>query len=435
MKNYRGLVPVILVVLLAVSWYQMISSAAKVEKQYQEYLTQARQYASKGITKYAIENYRNALAVKAEMDVYAEVAQYYKSQKMEKEQLAWCEDFFEKYPTQVKAYDCLIEAYLAQKDYASCWDILYTAQKRNISSAYIDQIRSSLEYVYQMDYDTYDDVGIYSNHYCPVFSKEAWGYIDCYGDLCIACKYKAVGYYTQSGLSSVVTPKEEVFFIDSAGDKVLVSDEKFSAFGLMIDDMFTAEKLNGKYVYLSKNFEILLEEYDEASAMNGGIAAVRVNEDWQIIDKNGNRTTQDIYRNIKLDEKNIAYRNERLFVQDSDGKYKLVDSTGKQIGAEKYEDAKIFSDNTYAAVKKNGRWGYIDKEGNMVIQPVFEDARSFANGLAAVKTDGKWGFIDAGGEMKIAAQFFDAKDFNDRGSCFVNTGSKWQLLKLYRLNR
>ena len=28
-----------------------------------------------------------------------------------------------------------------------------------------------------------------------------------------------------------------------------------------------------------------------------------------------------------------------------------------------------------------------------------------------------------------------AKDFNEKGSCFVKVGDKWQLLKLYRLNR
>ena len=35
----------------------------------------------------------------------------------------------------------------------------------------------------------------------------------------------------------------------------------------------------------------------------------------------------------------------------------------------------------------------------------------------------------------IEPQFFGAKEFNEKGSCFVLTGDKWQLLKLYRLNR
>lgn len=52
-----------------------------------------------------------------------------------------------------------------------------------------------------------------------------------------------------------------------------------------------------------------------------------------------------------------------------------------------------------------------------------------------MKIDGKWGFVDSNEELKIPAEFFGAKDFNEKGSCFVMTGDKWQLLKLYRINR
>lgn len=46
-----------------------------------------------------------------------------------------------------------------------------------------------------------------------------------------------------------------------------------------------------------------------------------------------------------------------------------------------------------AAVCRNGKWGYIDKNGNTVIDYQFEEARSFSGGQAYVKSDGKWGII------------------------------------------
>jgi hypothetical protein len=54
-----------------------------------------------------------------------------------------------------------------------------------------------------------------------------------------------------------------------------------------------------------------------------------------------------------------------------------------------------------AAVKINEKWGYIDKTGNFVISPEFDDARSFSvsktipkeAGLALVNAGGKWGYI------------------------------------------
>jgi KWG Leptospira. len=36
-------------------------------------------------------------------------------------------------------------------------------------------------------------------------------------------------------------------------------------------------------------------------------------------------------------------------------------------------------------VKKSGKFGYIDKTGKVVIEPVFDYAESFSEGLARVK--------------------------------------------------
>lgn len=65
-----------------------------------------------------------------------------------------------------------------------------------------------------------------------------------------------------------------------------------------------------------------------------------------------------------------------------------------------WEGAKNFSEG-YAAVKKEGKWGYIDTEGNVVIQPKYDGANSFSEGLAAVQTNGKWGYIDTTGNVVI----------------------------------
>ena len=46
MKKYRALVPVVLIVVMLASWYMLISNAAKIENQYNTYLTAARAYAN-----------------------------------------------------------------------------------------------------------------------------------------------------------------------------------------------------------------------------------------------------------------------------------------------------------------------------------------------------------------------------------------------------
>jgi hypothetical protein len=58
-----------------------------------------------------------------------------------------------------------------------------------------------------------------------------------------------------------------------------------------------------------------------------------------------------------------------------------------------------------------GKWGYIDQQGNLVISPQFTSADSFSDGLAQVRVNGKYGFIDPTGKMAIPPQFDQVDSF------------------------
>lgn len=53
-----------------------------------------------------------------------------------------------------------------------------------------------------------------------------------------------------------------------------------------------------------------------------------------------------------------------------------------------YERAKDFSEG-FAAVKKAGKWGFINKEGKNVIPCQYDKVASFREGLVAVVKNGK----------------------------------------------
>ena len=46
-----------------------------------------------------------------------------------------------------------------------------------------------------------------------------------------------------------------------------------------------------------------------------------------------------------------------------------------------------------APVKQSGKWGYIDPEGNFLIDPVFEDAYPFCEGGTAPVKQEDWFLI------------------------------------------
>lgn len=64
-------------------------------------------------------------------------------------------------------------------------------------------------------------------------------------------------------------------------------------------------------------------------------------------------------------------------------------------------------------VSLDGRWGYIDGTGTIVIEPQFDLALDFTEGLAAVTLEGKWGYIDTSGTMLIQPQFDRAQPFSE----------------------
>jgi hypothetical protein len=77
----------------------------------------------------------------------------------------------------------------------------------------------------------------------------------------------------------------------------------------------------------------------------------------------------------------------------SDGTYTTIIEAGSGTGiAVQYQDAKYFEDN-YAPVKKNGKWGYVDKTGKEVTDFIFDDACTVYDGYAWVKFNDRYGVL------------------------------------------
>lgn len=65
----------------------------------------------------------------------------------------------------------------------------------------------------------------------------------------------------------------------------------------------TARNENGKYSYLDEDFEKLFGDYDNATAINGDIGAVKTGSAWKIINKDGKQVGSTEYEDIIIDEK------------------------------------------------------------------------------------------------------------------------------------
>jgi hypothetical protein len=74
--------------------------------------------------------------------------------------------------------------------------------------------------------------------------------------------------------------------------------------------------------------------------------------------------------------------------------------------------------------RSDGKYGYVNADHCWAIEPRFNHAWSFSEGLAAVEIGGKYGFIDKTGRFVINPQFDFAGEFDD-GLAEVKIGGKW----------
>jgi hypothetical protein len=110
--------------------------------------------------------------------------------------------------------------------------------------------------------------------------------------------------------------------------------------------------------------------------------------------------------------------------------YQYADLKGNLIFQGEFEDAKPFSEGL-AAVKMNGKYGFIDKNGEMKIAPQYLSvgilSDGFSEGLASVEfEDGNWGFVDQNGQMAFkVGKSCALGDFHSGYEVFVNSRLKY----------
>src|SRR6185369_6934339 len=92
-------------------------------------------------------------------------------------------------------------------------------------------------------------------------------------------------------------------------------------------------------------------------------------------------------------------------IMSQDRKWGYIDKAGNVVIQPQFERARIFSEGLASVSVDGNRYGYIDKSGTFVINPQYDEARSFSEGLAVVISDGKVGYIDTKGKVVITPQF------------------------------
>lgn len=102
------------------------------------------------------------------------------------------------------------------------------------------------------------------------------------------------------------------------------------------------------------------------------------------------------------------------------GTWRYIDRTGAFV--EHTAATNAFAEGR-APFQTDGKVGFVDERGTVVIAPTLDAARPFKEGRAAICVAGRWGFVDRNGKVVIEPTFDRANDFVD-GLALVSGGTK-----------
>lgn len=160
--------------------------------------------------------------------------------------------------------------------------------------------------------------------------------------------------------------------------------------------------------------------YDCESFNNDGVMATR--------DENRN--------NISINNSGeILFKSEGPVYVDSDngyyaikknGKYGFVNLKGELLIDYCFDDVRQFC-NGFAPIRIGDKWGFIDETGKIIIAPIYDRVWLFGEGLAPVQINRKWGYIDKSGDIKISIDYDSAQSFKN-GFARVSTRFGYTLI-------
>ncbi|MCI9177830.1 MAG: WG repeat-containing protein [Clostridia bacterium] len=175
----------------------------------------------------------------------------------------------------------------------------------------------------------------------------------------IAIKYEEISYAFEDNY--IFKQNNKYGIINLSGEEVL-KPEYDSLIYREDAGFFEGTKSNEAQTYfIGNDFEVKLSGILSELNITNGYMKIRAEGEYK-------------YYNFKFEEKTSKelLNTNTLFLDKKDGKYGYVNKEGIVVVDYIYDDAREQNEFGYSSVKQNGMWGAIDSKGNVVITPAYK---------------------------------------------------------------
>lgn len=253
-------------------------------------------------------------------------------------------------------------------------------------------------------------------HLAPVKTVNGvkWGYIDNKGNFVIKPKYDFAYDFAENGIA-IVEEKNLYGIIDQLGKYVLqpkydsINEFSEGRAAAVQGDIFKVIDENGK--------ELTTKPYIFIGSFKEGRAVMAITDKqgkslYGYLDREGKEAVPPKFEYVG------DFNNGKAVVKISDNQYALIDFNGDILKNYKYAFVGELGDGLLAFKQRDdGKFGYMDVDGNVVIQPRYTGAQPFSEGRAVVNVSenygNNYGLIDKKGNYIIMPQYNDINLLGD----------------------
>lgn len=272
----------------------------------------------------------------------------------------------------------------------------------------------------------YEEAGDFMYGVARVRKDGKWGVINKKGNVVFPCEYDSIEPFSDN---TALAKKEDLsyyIYLDGRPILKLPQDIEFYSYSSGLAKV----KQDGKYGYIDnrKGYFIVEPFYDEASDFYGEYAVVRKDGQSYVINKRGRKIKVD----YPLTAENTVLSSEEGsgFIKQEENKYAFVKGNKASFTVYNYNYSKVnpFKEGL-ALVDAANVLKFITPEGlSSILLRDYDAAGSFSEGMAWVSSKGKYGFIDKEGNLVIDTIFSYTSDFKD-GYAFVAYKGKKGIIK------
>lgn len=245
----------------------------------------------------------------------------------------------------------------------------------------------------------------------PVREGTLWGYADLTGNLVIPIKYHDANFFSEE--LGRVRSNGLYGFIDPAGKTIIphiyINASDFS------DGLALVTDTNNVQHFINHEGQIALELPEQialAEPFIHGLSKVsRFKLERQVIKEKGKG-------------KSKAFIPAETIKENSTYTMGYMNTEGKIVIEPLYDDLSDFDSSGLARFVKNGKMGLLDKEGKIILKETFLYIGPFSENLALAREGNLYGYINRKGKWAIKPRFINGGEFGS-GLAPVMSGKQW----------